>query len=214
MKYPKINTLWKRNEKDKFNIIEGDYSCPEFENIKQWHITEKIDGTNIRILYNGKEPVFYGKTDKAQIPPFLLEYLKKIFTKELLSKQFPEAKNGIILYGEGYGNKIQSGKRYRDDNSFILFDALIDGWWLEPDKVKQLAKELGIDYVPELGIRSIKEVISLIQGSYPSGISKQELNAEGIVARSHPLVLFRNGEPVMWKLKTKDYQKLRTTRSV
>jgi len=209
MKYPKINTIWKRDEKNNMNIIEGDFSCPEFDAIKKWHITEKIDGTNIRILYNGEEPIFYGRTDEAQIPPFLLDYLKGKFTRELLNKQFPEARNGILLYGEGYGNKIQSvGKKYREDNSFILFDALIDGWWLEPDKVKSLAKELGTDYVPKLGIRTKEEAISLVQSSFPSAISKEYLNAEGVVARSHPLMLFRNGEPIMWKLKTKDYIKL------
>jgi len=209
MKYPKINTIWKRDENNRMNIIEGDFSCLEFDNIQKWHITEKIDGTNIRILYNGEEPMFYGRTDDAQIPPFLLDSLRKIFTKELLAKQFPEAKNGVLLYGEGYGNKIQSvGKKYRGDNSFILFDALIDNWWLEPEKVKQLAKELGIDYVPELGIRTKEEAISLVRNGFPSAISQENLNAEGIVARSHPLMLFRNGEPIMWKLKTKDYIKL------
>ena len=37
--YPKINTIWKRDEKNKFNIIVGDYSCPEFENINKWLAT-------------------------------------------------------------------------------------------------------------------------------------------------------------------------------
>ena len=31
---------------------------------------------------------------------------------------------------------------------------------------------------------------------------------EGIVARSHPLMLFRNGNPVMFKLKAIDYKNL------
>lgn len=210
LKYPKINTLWKRDEKDKFNIIVGDYSCDEFASISKWHITEKIDGTNIRILYNGEEPIFYGRTDEAQIPPFLLECLKKTFTKDILSKQFPEAKDGILLYGEGYGNKIQSaGKKYRKDNSFILFDANIGGWWLEPGKVKQLAKELGIDYVPELRVvNSIQEAIDYLKEKHKSKISQEELTAEGIVARSYPLMLFRDGSPIMWKLKVKDYTRL------
>lgn len=203
-KYPKINTLWKRD--DNFNIIVGDYSCEEFTSINKWHLTEKIDGTNIRIFYNGEEPIFYGRTDVSTIPLFLLESLKKIFTKELLSKQFSGLKAGIVLYGEGYGNKIQKvGKKYRKDNYFILFDANINGWWLEPSKVKQLAEDLGIDYVPELGIvNSIQEAIAFVKEKYKSKIAQEELIAEGIVARSYPLMLFRNGSPIMWKLKTKD----------
>jgi len=50
MKYPKINTIWKRDESNKFKIIEGDFSKQEFANIKNWQITEKIDGTNIRLI--------------------------------------------------------------------------------------------------------------------------------------------------------------------
>ena len=37
----------------------------------------------------------------------------------------------------------------------------------------------------------------------------EEKIAEGIVARSHPLMLFRNGKPMMFKLKVEDYEKLK-----
>ena len=163
--YPKINTIFKRDERNRFNIIEGDYSCPEFEAIKKWQISEKVDGTNIRILYNGSEPIFGGRTDDAQIPVFLLEYLQRTFTEDKLASLFPEAKNGIMLFGEGFGNKIQSaGKRYRKENcSFILFDALIDGWWLERDNVKDIAEKLGIDVVPSLGIMTPQEAIGFVK---------------------------------------------------
>lgn len=213
MKYPKINTIWKRDERNKFNIIEGDFSCPEFDAVKSWHITEKIDGTNIRVIWNMQRensPAFLGRTDDAQIPPFLLEKLKGIFTREKLLKQFPDSEL-VVLYGEGYGNKIQSaGKRYRKDNSFIIFDANIGGWWLEPEKVKQLATELEIDYVPDYGIMTKEEAIVLVKdGLVKSKIAEDKsLVMEGIVARSHPLMLFRNGEPIMWKIKHKDYRKL------
>ena len=49
MKYPKINTLFKRDEKN--HIILDAFTTPEFEYLKnnEWECTEKIDGTNIRI---------------------------------------------------------------------------------------------------------------------------------------------------------------------
>lgn len=215
MKYPKINTLWKRDENNKFNIIEGDFSCQEFDAIKKWHITEKVDGTNIRVYF---KPIpntieFKGRTDEADIPKFLLEALDGIFTTKKLLEVFPTGKE-IVLYGEGYGNKIQSvGKKYREDNSFILFDVVVDGCWLERRNVENIAKKLEIDIVPSLGIRTIQEVISLVKGTLSSAISKQMLNSEGIVARSEPLMLFRDGSPIMWKLKSKDYLKLERTLS-
>jgi len=37
---------------------------------------------------------------------------------------------------------------------------------------------------------------------------EKELIAEGIVARPAPLMLYRDGTPIMFKLKLKDYEKL------
>jgi len=40
-----------------------------------------------------------------------------------------------------------------------------------------------------------------------SKISKDRtLVAEGIVARAYPMFLFRDGTPVMWKLKVRDFK--------
>ena len=206
MKYPKINTLWKRDANNA--IIEGEYSCPEFGNIQRWHITEKIDGTNIRIVFTRETSTleFKGRTDDAEIPKILLSRLKDIFTERKILNQFPDA-HTVILYGEGYGNKIQrAGKHYRDDRSFILFDARIDGWWLEQHNAADIAHKLCVDYVPYLGIASIEGAVQRLKEQQKSMISNTII-AEGIVARSHPLMLFRDGTPIMWKLKVKDYEK-------
>ncbi len=208
MKYPKIQTLWKRNENKKFSIIEGDFSKEEFASIDKWEVTEKIDGTNIRIFWNGETVNFGGRTDNAQIPTFLLDTLQKTFSADKFKEVFPDSDN-VIMFGEGYGNKIQSiGKKYRQDNGFILFDVVVDDWWLERKNVEDIAKKLKIDVVPSLGIRTIEEIVSLVKGKFKSAVSKETLTAEGIVARSHPLMLFRDGSPIMFKLKISDYEKL------
>jgi len=109
--YPKINTIWKRDINNK--IIEGDFSQPEFDAIKLWNISEKVDGMAIRVIWL-QEPQyldFRGKTDDAIIPNELLLKLKELFTIEKLSNQFKESKD-IRLFGEGYGKGIQSGGKY------------------------------------------------------------------------------------------------------
>ncbi len=54
------------------------------------------------------------------------------------------------------------------------------------------------------------QIVALVKTGFKSKIAKDTtLDAEGIVARSHPLVLFRNGTPLMFKLKTKDYKGLK-----
>ncbi len=239
MGYPKINSLWKREgwyfdqdkkqspdyQKGRQSFIVGDYSCPEFSNIKTWNVTEKIDGTNIRIYYYWMPPCnmeidryppryyssvsFHGRTDKAVIPKFLAEYLTKKITIETLESAFePDilACTTFILYGEGYGPKIQAvGSKYRDDVGFILFDVRVGDFWLKRDAVKDIAVKLDIPVVPDLGIMNECEIVEYVKSKPMSLCSKTPQVMEGIVARSSPELYCRDGSQVMFKLKCKEF---------
>lgn len=214
MKYPKIDTLWKRDEDNKFRIIEGDYSKIEFANIKKWNITEKIDGTNTRVVYENGSVIFGGRTDNAQIPTRLLQYLQTTFTPSLLNSVFSDA-GKVILFGEGYGAKIQKGGGlYRKDNAFILFDVWVDGWWLLRDSMEDIAIKLDIKCVPLLGLMSVDEAVKYVKSKPKSRISEEPKVAEGIVACAVPTMLFRNGNPIVWKLKVKDYADMPDSKSL
>ena len=221
-KYPKIDTLYKRDP-DTFKVT-GQVRCPEFENIKRWLITEKIDGTNVRIILDkdydlgdgttGEGLFFRGRTDKAQIPSFLLEELKRMFSLHEMQRYF-EGSRQVCLYGEGYRARIQKGGgNYREGVSFRLIDVWIDGWWVKWDNIVDIAKSLDIKTVPNLGIYELSQATNLVSNNkyikFFSKVAEEENNrtdilAEGIVARSYPLVLFRNRNPVVWKLKKKDF---------
>ena len=209
--YPKIETLFKRDENFK---VTNEIRLPEFENIKNWLITEKIDGTNIRIIYTpDDELLIRGKTDKASIPTFLLEELQNIFTVEKVKAILDNPiEKGLCLYGEGYGARIQKGGgNYNKGNSFRLFDVWIDGCWLEWDSVEEIAKQLGIKTVPVIAKTGLEEAIYMVEcGNLFSLVSFLEgeagHKAEGIVARAYPTMLFRRGNPIKWKLKVKDYK--------
>ncbi|MCD4809505.1 MAG: RNA ligase family protein [Methanosarcinales archaeon] len=205
MKYPKINTIWKRDENNKFRIIEGDYSKIEFAAIKKWNITEKIDGTNIRVIYKNGIVSFGGRTDNAQIPAHLYEYLQRTFTLLIMHEMFGDT--DVVLFGEGYGPKIQKGGGlYRKDVGFILFDAYIGGWWVLRDSIEDISDKIGISYVPLVGTMEINEAVEYVQSKPNSLIANEPKIMEGIVARSTPLLLFRDGNPLMWKLKVRDYK--------
>lgn len=45
----------------------------------QWVGTEKVDGTNIRVYWDGYRISIAGRTDKAEIPPHLYKYLSDLF---------------------------------------------------------------------------------------------------------------------------------------
>lgn len=214
MEYPKIETVFNRDEKT-FKVKEDEIRLPEFSNIKHWWVTEKIDGTNIRILHEKGWPQvqILGRTNRAQTPTFLLKYLQETFTHEKLEKTFDDARQNILitLYGEGYGARIQKGGNYRPkDVSFRLFDVRVGDWWLEPENILDIAYKLGINTTPNLGVMTLEEAVKFIKSNPKSIVAKEEggnpdYPMEGIVARSYPLVLRRNGKRVIWKLKQKDF---------
>jgi len=224
MQYPKINTLWKReySGKNKGCIIPGEYSEPEFESINKWTVTEKIDGTNTRIIFERivVEDVvedivvptlrFAGRTDKAEMLPQLKGVLENYFKKDMFEEIFPDASN-VILFGEGFGKKIQEphGKMYiPDGNDFILFDVWVDGWWLERDSVKDIADKFGIKTVPFLGIKTIDEIVELVQKKELSLVSTTPQIVEGYVCTSYPMMRYRfHNRPIRFKLKVSDYER-------
>lgn len=141
------------------------------------------------------------------MPTTLLQHLQHTFTRENLQKQFPDVRK-VILFGEGYGPKIQAcGGRYRKDVSFILFDVWIDGWWLEKQSVLDIASALDIEHTINQRIMTTGEIVEFVKSKPKSYIAEdRELVMEGIIARSVPLMLFRNHKtPIMFKLKVRDF---------
>jgi ATP-dependent RNA circularization protein (DNA/RNA ligase family) len=167
IEYPKIETLYDRDP-DTFKVISSKLRLTEFGNIKSWHITEKVDGTNIRVIWQDGAVSFNGRTDNAQMPPFLYKYLADTFTSDLLTSVFQDT--NVTLYGEGYGAKIQkSGGLYRAGVSFRLFDVLVGRWWWNASDVRSIAVELGIRAVPDLGEidglpYSLPDLIDILDG--------------------------------------------------
>lgn len=210
-KYHKIQTVYNRDPDDNFKtVIPGDWSLPEFDILKKinWIWTEKIDGTNIRVMWDGASVSFAGKTDNAQIPPHLLKKLQEIFTEDLMNDKFFGSFN-ICLYGEGYGAKIQKGggDYIPDGVDFILFDIKIGNWWLKREDVISIADSLDIMVVPEIGRGPLSIAIDLAERGFLSTVSKMERVAEGLVMRP-PVELFnRGGRRIICKIKHKDFKK-------
>jgi len=206
-KYHKIQTVYKRDPDNKFKtLLEGEYSTSELELLTdiQWLWTEKIDGTNIRILYNhslGKVE-YRGKTDNAQIYPGLNNHLRAAFPVSLLSSIFD---CDVCLYGEGFGAKIQSGGKYLPDHqSFCLFDIKVGDYWLERSSVVDIGHQMDCNIVSECGIGTLKEAIAFVRNSFTSVYNGAP--AEGLVMRPIIELLDRRGERIITKIKVKDFR--------
>ena len=204
--YHKIQTIFLRDPETKFKtLLEGQFAYPEFEFLQnnEWVFTEKVDGTNIRIMFDGESITFGGKTDRAQIPATLLNRLNEKFLS-LLDKFKEQFDGPACLYGEGYGAKIQKGGgKYRPDQDFVLFDVKVGDWWLLRENVIDIATSLGLDIVPIIGKGTISDLVRVVK----EGFNSQWGNfpAEGIVARPSTELKTRKGERIITKLKHKDF---------
>lgn len=217
-KYHKIQSIFKRDRKTGKFLDE--YSCPEFELLAgiQWDWSEKLDGTNIRIMWNnirGTEAgqrIIGGRTDNAQIPAPLFAYLADMFFEEKMADVFDIPKveeHNVTLYGEGIGPKIQKvGGRYSSKPDFVLFDVRIGRWWLQRDDVFKVADSLGVRAAPNTnGTGTLHDAIDFVKDGFCSGIADDStLDAEGLVLRPKCELFARNGDRIITKVKTKDFK--------
>ena len=210
-KYPKIETCFNRDKK--FKVDENSIRLPEINNIKRWLVTEKIDGTSGRVIYDpnvGK--VFYGgRTDKSDRNSYerldIAKLLEEKFTLEKMREVFPD--RVVTIFMEYYGEKINSSGNLRKGVSFRIFDVQVEDLWLEWESVKDIASKFGVKTVPEYGVVSFEEAVEIAK-TCTSIVAQEEIGrddvpAEGIVCRTVPLLLQRNGKRLMFKLKKKDY---------
>jgi len=204
MEYHKIQSVYKRSPDGKVFLI-GEWSLPEFEYLQNnvWVWTEKVDGTNIRVMWDGEtlELKFGGKTDNAQIPTFLYDRLNVLFPKEKFY-----GRQTMCLYGEGFGAKIQKGggNYISKGVDFVLFDVKIEEWWLNRDSVECLAKELYIQIVPIIGEGTLNEAIEKVKNGFLSQWGN--FTAEGLVMRPKVELKARSGKRIITKVKHKDFK--------
>ncbi len=217
--YPKINSVYKRDEAT-HKFLEGQWSEPEFEYLaySEWEWTEKVDGTNVRVIWLPKDlgnfsldsipddaPIgvsFKGKQETSQMPAFLFTELQKKFPVNKFQEHFKDVP--ICLYGEGFGAGIQkAGKLYYPRANFVLFDVWIDGWWLKRADIVDIALKLGINVVPVVGHSNIYNAIELVRSGFKSKWG--DFQAEGLVGKTPLGLKNRKGERIITKIKTKDF---------
>lgn len=216
--YHKIMGPFKRHVDgpNKNKLIFSQWTCEEFAFLQNvpWRWTEKVDGTNVRVVWDGHKPTFLGRTDRAQMPTKLLAVLQEQFTEEILEQVF--GSSPVTLFGEGYGAGIQKGGNYRQDQAFILFDVNIHGIWLEYPNTAAIADSLGIDVVPVYSMDTLREQIRdmATRPFYSVVAEKRDTAMEGLVGT--PLVPLRDrrGGRVIVKLKTEDIYGMALTRHI
>ncbi len=209
--YTKIETIFQRDIEGSKKLIEGKFRNETVEFLKDnmWYGTEKIDGCNIGIVWDGHKVSYQGRTERANIPAHLLNKLIEMFggtvNEELFEQEF--GLMSVILFGEGYGPKIQKGGgNYRNDVSFILFDVYLpdQNLWLKRDAIEDIAKTFGIDVVPIVFSGTLDQAVEFVKRNPKSKFGTADM--EGIVCKPMVDILDRMGKRVIVKIKGKDFE--------
>ena len=202
----------------------------EYENNVDLVETDEVLGVkfNVRIA---------GKTDNAQIPKNLLKHMEEKYPKEkvlnsLGLKEFIPVEEWVdhkwvnsegkpdektiptlyTIYGEGYGEGIQSGGWYiKGGNEFIVFDVKVNDIYLKTDARDEIATKLGAPIVPLIGYFTLDEAIDFVRKGFHSKIAEnpEAKMAEGLVLRTDLGLCNRMGKRLIVKIKYEDFQKYR-----
>lgn len=121
----------------------------------------------------------------------------------------------ITIYGEGYGKGIQkAGPHYiKDGVGFIGFDVKVtnkDGSsvYLNKEQRDIIFDEIGIPKVVDMDPMTIDEAIEFVKHGFQDPISEDKnFLAEGLVLKTPDGLLRKNGERLVVKVKTGDFQK-------
>ena len=180
----------------------------------------------------GFEVAIKGKTDNAQIPKNLLKHMEEKYPKEKVLAalglkefipvsewdidhnwlEYDQIPNIYTIYGEGYGEGIQSGGWYiKGGNEFIVFDVKVNDIYLKTDARDEIATKLGAPIVPLMGYFTLDEAIDFVRKGFRSQVAQNPdvKMAEGLVLRTDLGLRNRMGKRLIVKVKYEDFQKYR-----
>lgn len=211
--YPKIYAPFGRTELEngKFSkYIDEKLPRPELipymNHSTYWIVSEKLDGTNTRLIWDGYKLQVKGRTEQSEVISAQKELLATLSDNGnfLFDETFGEKE--VIIYGETFGKKIQNNP-YHIEPTFRVFDINIGGVWLEYHNVEAISKSLGLEMVPHSVIKGWNAVVEAFTDVYFDKLEAGEY-FEGLVAIPAHMPLTRKGERVITKLKVRDFEEL------
>lgn len=205
--YKKILNPFMRDHDNGGRLVYGAWTLPMFEYLAYgtWILTEKVGGVNVRVVVDSdnKTVSFYGRTDKAVIPVPLATHLTYHFNP-ISSRLFEAFPRGACLYGEGYGAGIRDGVKYKKTQSFIMFDIMADGRFMDHHEVEAVGELLSILVVPVVGEGSLFDAIDAVSNNMKSRWGN--FTSEGIVAKTKVCLYDKYGNRAITKIQYRDFK--------
>lgn len=201
MRFPKIENLYARDDAT-HRLVLGELRRSDFGQIGSWLVTEKIDGTNIRLVYRAARataglwaPGLFevrGRSDEATLPKrFQEEALPDVDLRDRMAAALSAIDDrgvaeAMVVYGEGYGPGIQKGGGdYGPRKAFRVFDVVTytisedgdfsRGLWRTWEDVESVASILGVQTAPMLGgIKTIADALDFVRSDPYSRVAVED----------------------------------------
>lgn len=183
------------------------YKASDILMFRECYAMEKVHGTSAHISWKGatKEVTYFSGGESY-------EKFKALFDEGYLEEQF-EAIVGpfdAVVYGEAYGGKCQGmSGTYGKELKFIVFDVTIGDNWLSVPDAEDVAKKLGLEFVPYNRVSTDTATLDA-QRDLPSRVAKlrgiaEDKMAEGIVCRPLIELTKNNGDRIIVKHKRAEF---------
>jgi len=178
---------------------------------KEVYYLEKIHGTSANVEWNnGKLKFFPGCVKQGRF--------EGLFNHEDLRDRFEKlGHSNVIVYGEAYGASVlKQAHRYGSELRFVAFEVLIGDSWLNVPNAEDVAKQLGLSFVPyvkgpaTLNFANLQRDLHSVQAAL-NGVEEPQLR-EGVVIRPMIELTKNNGERIKAKHKGKAFQETATPR--
>lgn len=184
------------------------YREPELEYLSKnlWAYKRKLNGENMRVLWNGEQAIWNGKTNDFQTNDETTEYMNATFVEEIFEEKFGREKQ-VLFFGERMAPDSQGNELKLEKVEFVLFDVKIGDTWLEPENLRAVAKYFNIrtcyDFMRAKDEK--KNYIDTLENLINAVTRGDFKEWEGIVASPVIGLYNRKGERLICKIKNHDY---------
>lgn len=200
----KTKTLFRR-DLSTFKVT-GELTDERYRQVRDWLVTEKMDGMSVILSITPGDCAYYGRSDKTNFNAVQAIFMEQELNYAATMLYQGGFEKSVNLYAELVGPGVQGNPHNLDALTLRVFDARINDFWLDWDNVCDIATRAGLETVKV--IHPLKKRLKMLDviwfikdtASNPSGEY-----LEGYVARTDPYLYDNMGNRIMWKLKVTDY---------
>lgn len=193
--------------------IDNLYKNTTIMMFKRGYAMEKIHGSSCRIQWKSHGLTFASGGCKH-------DSFVKLFNQDKLVEKFNQlGHEKVIVYGEGYGGKMQGmSGTYGKELKFVAFEVKIDDTFLNVPNAHDVCNKLGLEFVHYVEIPMETEAIDAQRDAdsiqaIRNGMGEGK-RREGVVLRPLMEFLDNRGKRVMAKHKRKEFIETKTERKV